>query len=66
MPLKCIERFGFLGNESIFVGDSRNDIIPAKKLNMFSVFVNYGYGKLEKNVVPDLCIQKIIELKELV
>ena len=51
---------------SIFVGDSRNDIIPAKKLNMFSVFVNYGYGKLEKNVVPDLCIQKIIELKELV
>ena len=55
MPLKCIERFGFLGNESIFVGDSRNDIIPAKKIEyVFCICKLYGYGKLEKNVVPDL------------
>ena len=33
---------------------------------MVGVFVNYGYGELEKNVVPDLCVKKIIELKKLV
>ena len=30
------------------VGDSNNDIEPAHKLGMLSIFVNYGYGKIEK------------------
>ena len=30
------------------VGDSNNDIEPANKLGMKSIFVNYGYGKIEK------------------
>lgn len=29
------------------VGDSNNDIEPANKLGMQSIFVNYGYGKIE-------------------
>ena len=46
----CIKKFSIKPNETIFVGDSDNDIIPANNLGVYSVYVNYGYGKLnEKN-----------------
>ena len=32
-------------NETIMVGDSVNDIHPAKILNIKSVFVTYGFGE---------------------
>ena len=34
---------------AMMIGDSHNDIIPANKLKMLSVFVTYGYGKLDES-----------------
>ena len=49
MPKKCLEELNVKPENSIFVGDSNNDLIPAKKLGMFSVFVKYGYGNKEND-----------------
>ena len=47
MLQECIDSLNVKTNETIFVGDSINDIIPANELGVFSFFVKYGYGKLE-------------------
>ena len=49
--LKCLKNVwtNFITCRSgCFVGDSENDILPAKQLGMFSVHVTYGYGKLQE------------------
>ena len=46
MPKKCMKHLNTKNYETIFVGDSENDISPSKKLGMLSVFVTYGYGRL--------------------
>ena len=38
------------------IGDSSNDIIPAKALGMKSIYVTYGFGKIEKSIKPDYVI----------
>ena len=63
MLQKCIDSLGVKSNETIFVGDSVNDIIPAKELGVFSFFVEYGYGQEEKFVEPNAKVSNIIELK---
>ena len=42
MPKKCLDKFQLLADQVVFVGDSENDILPAKRLGMFSVHVTYG------------------------
>ena len=44
------------------IGDSDNDILPANKLNMTSIYVRYGYGKLSKNIVASYKVNKIKKL----
>ena len=62
MPKKCLDKFQLLADQVVFVGDSENDILPAKRLGMFSVHVTYGYGKLQEKTKADLVISKIKEL----
>merc|ERR1711991_139329 len=64
MPKKCLDKFQVAANQVVFVGDSENDILPAKQLGMFSVHVTYGYGKLQEKIKADLVIDEIKELKK--
>ena len=64
MPKKCLDKFQLLADQVVFVGDSENDILPAKRLGMFSVHVTYGYGKLQEKFKADLVISKIKELRK--
>ena len=61
----CIKNLAFKPNETIFVGDSDNDIIPANNLGVYSVYVNYGYGKLNEKIIPKLTLSKISDFKQL-
>ena len=58
----CLENLESSPEESIMIGDSNNDIIPANKMNMTSVFVKYGYGKLDESVTPNFSIDNINEI----
>ena len=62
----CKIKLGLNYNEIVMIGDSKNDIIPARKLNIKSIFVNYGFGKIEK-LKPSFIInnaEKILECLE--
>ena len=48
--------------QCVMIGDSDNDILPANKLNMTSVYVRYGYGKLSKKIVASYEVNKIKEI----
>ena len=48
--------------QCVMVGDSNNDILPANKLNMTSIYVRYGYGKLSKNIVASYEVNNIKEI----
>tara|TARA_B100001559_G_C16443826_1_gene595770 strand:- start:18 stop:671 length:654 start_codon:yes stop_codon:yes gene_type:complete len=65
MPKKCLDKFRVAANQVVFVGDSDNDILPAKQLGMFSVHVTYGYGKLQEKINSDLVIEKIKDLRKI-
>ena len=65
MPKKCLDKFQVAANQVVFVGDSENDILPAKQLGMFSVHVTYGYGKLQEKIFSDLVIEKIKDLRKI-
>ena len=65
MPQKCLDKFQLLADQVVFVGDSENDILPAKHLGMFSVHVTYGYGKLKEKIRADLVIDEIKELRKI-
>lgn len=42
--LHIIEKLSFAKDETIMIGDSKNDIIPATKLGIDSIAVTYGYN----------------------
>ena len=48
--------------QCVMIGDSDNDIIPANKLNMTSIYVRYGYGKLSKNLFASYEVNEIKEI----
>ena len=51
LPLSTVcEKFGISASECVMVGDSKNDILPAKTLKMESVGLLYGYNHGE-NIV---------------
>ena len=52
-------------SECLMIGDSNNDIIPANKLGIKSIFVTYGYGRLTPDSIPDYEIDKFIKIKEI-
>ena len=52
----CLNECQVAPEQAIMIGDSSNDIIPAKALGMKSIYVTYGYGKIEKAIKPDYVI----------
>ena len=60
----CLNKLNSIPQNSVMVGDSENDVIPANKLNMTSIFVTYGYGNLKEKIRPDFTINKINLLKD--
>ncbi len=65
MLKSCLDKLRVKPEESIMVGDSENDIIPANILNLNSVYVTYGYGKLTKKTIPTFSIEKMNDLTNL-
>ena len=64
MLKKCVSNLKVLFSETIFVGDSENDVIPANKLGITSFFVDYGYGKIDESVKAKVHTSNILELKK--
>ena len=58
----CLNECHVKPEQAIMVGDSSNDIIPAKALRMKSIYVTYGYGKIEKSTKPDYIIDSFNEV----
>ena len=58
----CLNECHVAPEQAIMIGDSSNDIIPAKTLGMKSIYVTYGYGKIEKSIKPDYVIDCFNEI----
>ncbi len=58
----CIDYVKCTPEQCFMVGDSDNDIIPANKLGISSVYVNYGYGTLSKDVKPKFKVRSVKEI----
>ena len=52
----CLNECQVSPKQAIMIGDSSNDIIPARALGMKSIYVTYGFGKIEKSIKPDFVI----------
>ncbi|GAB6073549.1 phosphoglycolate phosphatase [Nautilia lithotrophica] len=67
LPLLYVcEKMGFNPKNSIMIGDSKNDIIAAKKAKIKSIAVNYGYNYGEDIGIfePDIIIDDFTKLLE--
>ena len=64
----CLEILQVKPEQAIMVGDSMNDIIPAQKIGIKTIFVDYGYGKLDKLAKPNYIFssfEKILSIPEI-
>ena len=61
---ECLKNCSEKSENALMVGDSENDIIPAKNLSMKSVFVTYGYGTLIEPMRSSIVINRFDELME--
>ncbi len=59
---QCLNKCNVKAEHAVMIGDSNNDIIPAKHLCMKSIYVTYGYGKIEKSIKPDYAIDSFDEV----
>ncbi|WP_456480395.1 phosphoglycolate phosphatase [Nautilia sp.] len=67
LPLLYVcKKMGFDPKNSVMIGDSKNDIISAKKAQIKSVAVNYGYNYGEDVAAfePDIIIDDFTKLSE--
>ena len=64
--LYVCERLGFLPQNAVMIGDSKNDILAGKNAGIKTVVVTYGYnyGEDVKKYEPDVVINKFEELLE--
>lgn len=62
--LHCCKHFGVRPEQSLMVGDSRNDVLAARACGMPVVCVSYGYnhGESIEAAAPDLIIDSLTEL----
>ena len=60
----CLNECHVTPEQAIMIGDSSNDIIPAKALGMKSIYVTYGYGKIDKLNQARLCYRNVICFNE--
>ena len=58
----CLNECHVAPEHAIMIGDSSNDIMPAKTLGMKSIYVTYGYGKIDKSIKPDYVIDSFDEV----
>ena len=58
----CLNECNVVPEQAVMIGDSNNDIIPAKTLGMKSIYVTYGYGNIEKSIKPDYVIDDFDEV----
>ncbi len=61
----CLKKCNANPESSVMIGDSSNDIIPAKQLSMKSIFVSYGYGVQSESKEADYVVdsfKKVIEV----
>ena len=58
----CLNECNVVPEQAIMIGDSNNDIIPAKTLGMKSIYVTYGYGKIEQSIKPDYIVDCFNEI----
>ena len=56
------DAYAYLYNNNKNSEDSKNDIIPAKALGMKSIYVTYGFGKIEQSIKPDYVIDSFEEV----
>ena len=62
----CLNQCHVSPEQAIMIGDSSNDIIPAKALGMKSIYVTYGFGKIEKSIEPDYVIDCFDEVLKII
>ena len=62
----CLNECHVTPEQAIMIGDSSNDIIPAKALGMKSIYVTYGFGKIEKSTKPDYVIDSFNEVLKVI
>ena len=62
----CLSECHVEPEQAIMIGDSSNDIIPAKTLGMKSIYVTYGYGKIENSIKPDYVIDCFNEVLKVI
>ena len=58
----CLNECHVKPEQAIMIGDRSNDIIPAKALSMKSIYVTYGFGKIEESIKPDYVIDSFNEV----
>jgi len=65
--LHVCKKLGFLVENSLMIGDSKNDIIAAKNANIHSVGVTYGYNYGEHITLykPDVIIDDFSKMVEI-
>ena len=61
----CLKMLNVRPEQTIMVGDSMNDIIPAKKIGVKTIFVNYGYGQLDKSTWPNHIVSSFDEILQI-
>ena len=62
--LKALKLMGLKPDEVIVVGDSENDMIPARKLGSFAVFIRHGSGRVSE--IADYFIDEVGEVPGLI
>ena len=62
----CLNECQVAPEQAIMIGDSSNDLIPAKALGMKSIYVTYGYGKIENSIKPDYVIDCFNEVLKVI
>jgi HAD superfamily hydrolase (TIGR01549 family) len=58
--LNAISQTKFKKKDVVYVGDTNNDFLSARRAKINFIYANYGYGKI--NVKKVHCISKIIDL----
>jgi len=66
--LYVCERLGFLPQNAVMIGDSKNDILAGKNAGIKTVAVTYGYnyGEDVRKYKPDVVINRFEELLEVI
>jgi len=62
-----LKETGILRNASVIIGDGKNDMLAARNAGIASVYVTYGFGRLEQlgDIRPDFIVHSPEELAQI-